>query len=66
MTAATRRVFSAVLLCPGLSVAEVARLAGVHRDTAGAVVYRLEQAHLITRFWRVQRWAIHPAAWVLL
>lgn len=65
VTRAMRKVFSAVVLCPGLSVVEVAQLAGVHPDTAGQALPRLEADELVTRSWRVRRWAIYPAARVL-
>ncbi len=64
-TAATRKVFSAIYLLPGLNVRQVARVAQLHPTTVSHQLPVLADMQLIGSQWRGSERLLTPAGWTL-
>jgi len=64
-TPTTRRVFSAIYLLPGLSVKQVAGVAGLHPTTVSHHLPTLDHMALISSQWRGNERLLTPASWTL-
>ena len=62
-TPATRKVFSAIYLLPGLNVTQVATVAQVHPSTVSHHLPVLGDMGLISSQWRGNERLLNPARW---
>ena len=64
-TPATRKVFSAIYLLPGLNVQQVAAVAHVHPSTVSHQLPGLSAMELISSQWRGSERLLRPAGWTV-